>query len=302
MSTDLILATVAEPANGDSAAATQITALRGLAAREVQQIRKAEKVLFALEQQLSLFEIVKLNFEAVGRLFATVLRSFVERQPLSMTGIIIDANRHILNFLTSMRTFVDHMRTRLSRSRDPSIVARFDRWCSAEYDRYFSFRFITRLRNYAQHCGMPVGHVRLRASDEPSESGGTSFAADGSSITISFAREELLSNFDGWSTVRRGLAHQPPLMEIGHHLSIAFAGVNRIHHRAALYSFRRARDDVRRLRKLVDECNEAAPGQKPIYGRIQRQRGRAGDAIQLSFNQLNVPMIQHVLEVLGEDS
>lgn len=68
-----------------------------------------------------------------------------------MTGATMD-------WLAATRSYVDYTSGRASSS---VVRAEFNARCSAEYDSCYSYRFACRLRNYAQHCGIPFHSVQL---------------------------------------------------------------------------------------------------------------------------------------------
>jgi hypothetical protein len=73
-----------------------------------------------------------------------------------MNAVTADANRHVLDFLFAVRTYLDHSERRAKHEADPDVADDFKRLTGKFYDEIFSFRFMYRLRNFAQHCGMPV--------------------------------------------------------------------------------------------------------------------------------------------------
>ena len=69
----------------------------------------------------------------------------------------------IVNYLTSMKMFLDHSELDLKRRDDKDSGVRFKNWridCSAEYDDYFAYRFLYRFRNYILHIGLPLSRSR----------------------------------------------------------------------------------------------------------------------------------------------
>jgi hypothetical protein len=70
-------------------------------------------------------------------------------------------NARLLNFLSAFRLFLDHSETRLKRQYGDSsgVVATFKQACSRSYDEVFAYRFLYKLRNYVQHCGLPLGDI-----------------------------------------------------------------------------------------------------------------------------------------------
>lgn len=111
--------------------------------------------------------------------------------------LFIEMNRRFLNFLSITRSYLDHTQTHLTRRfRDPSDeLSAFRKHTAEQFDGKFAYRFFAKLRNYAQHCGMPVHHI------------GFSFEghADGKSMVarlhFAFDRDKLLMGFDGWGSI-----------------------------------------------------------------------------------------------------
>jgi hypothetical protein len=71
-------------------------------------------------------------------------------------AFIMDLNRLLLNYLSSMSAFLDHARKRLSNESSKKNLNNFDEECSRYYDNYFSYKFIYFLRNYTQHQENPI--------------------------------------------------------------------------------------------------------------------------------------------------
>jgi hypothetical protein len=125
---------------------------------------KQRFVQFSYDQQL--FEIVRTNYIEFAKAMSGYLAEYVDNPSMNWSRadeIIKEANRLILNFLSSVRTFLDHSELHLKRryGKDSQQVKRYEEICSQQYDGEFSYRFVYQLRNYVQHCGMPVGHFSL---------------------------------------------------------------------------------------------------------------------------------------------
>jgi hypothetical protein len=76
-----------------------------------------------------------------------------------------EANRRFLSYLAAVRTYLDHTETRLKRHYGPGEpFATFKKAKGLAYDGSFAYRFLYRLRNYGQHCGLPIGHIEVSAS------------------------------------------------------------------------------------------------------------------------------------------
>jgi hypothetical protein len=93
---------------------------------------------------------------------------------------------------------------------------------SDEYDSNFAYRFLIRLRNYAAHCGKPVGQLKGSASaDRP---GGT-VAGE---LRLFLSRDNLLRNFDGCSAVRSEIENLPEPFEIDSYVNELVSCLRRI--------------------------------------------------------------------------
>lgn len=75
-----------------------------------------------------------------------------------MKDIIFDINRLVLNFLSSIHTFLDHTETYIKRTygKKPKESQNFEKTTNSYFDTYFSYRLLSKLRNYSQHVGMPM--------------------------------------------------------------------------------------------------------------------------------------------------
>jgi hypothetical protein len=131
-------------------------------------------------------------------------------------------NAAVVNYLTSVRLYLDHRRTQLSRrygNESGEVSALLDA-CKTTYDKEPVYRFIYKLRNYVQHCGMPLQVVRIREK----------LVAEGEierrlrTVFIGCDRELLLSAYKDWGPARAFLEDQPeefeihPLLEYVHRL------------------------------------------------------------------------------------
>jgi hypothetical protein len=81
------------------------------------------------------------------------------------TDLSLRVNLHVLALLSALRLYVDHTSFRLKRSygSDSPEATKFQQLLQQAYDGHFSYRFLYKLRNFSQHCGMPVGHVALNS-------------------------------------------------------------------------------------------------------------------------------------------
>ncbi|HEY2033931.1 MAG TPA: hypothetical protein VGH02_09630 [Rhizomicrobium sp.] len=75
----------------------------------------------------------------------------------------MDASRHISNFLSSFRSFLDHYSAHLSErfGNHSKEVERFKAETRKHYDSKFGYRFVYRFRNYAQHYSIPISDINV---------------------------------------------------------------------------------------------------------------------------------------------
>lgn len=101
-------------------------------------------------------------------------------------------NRYVLNFLGAVRTFLDHLHTKLKRSfgGGSAQLEFFKSLTAHQFDTSFSYRFLYKLRNYTQHCGMPP--VKFSVEHKPGES---------VSVGLDLDVGVLLSEYDGWGSL-----------------------------------------------------------------------------------------------------
>ena len=100
-----------------------------------------------------------------------------------------------MNFLSAFRTFLDHTETNLKRRHGTNSerLAAFEAATSNAFDSSISYRFLSQLRNYVQHCGMPVGKISIHVDfDEEKNQPVSQY------LELLFSRDLLLSNFKGW--------------------------------------------------------------------------------------------------------
>lgn len=100
--------------------------------------------------------------------------------------IIFESNRLLMNYLSMLRTYDDHISAVLTKTFNPQVKADFKSFLSELYDEFFTYRFMIRLRNLAQHFDIPISSFTQRRN--------------GNFVIMN--REQLLG-YDGWSTVKK---------------------------------------------------------------------------------------------------
>jgi hypothetical protein len=166
-----------------------------------------------------LIEITRINYRAYQETLRRFEEEYAQDHLLNWQRadeIVTHVNCSILNFLTAQKTLLDHTQTRLHRTYGPD-SNQFKQYKACEhaaFDNNFSYRFLSKLRNYTQHCGMPLGYVNASSHLEGVPGGPVRHAID-----FYFDRESLLKNFSDWGKhVEPGLRALPDQFPIRPHL------------------------------------------------------------------------------------
>lgn len=122
----------------------------------------------------------------------------------------LNINRLFLNYLSSIRTFLDHSETYLNRKlgiASPEFLE-FKKLLSFFYDNSFAYRFFYKLRNYSQHVGLPIDSFSFTAQYEREQNRikGT--------LNLAFDRDKLLSSYDSWGIVKNDLQEKTPAFDV----------------------------------------------------------------------------------------
>jgi hypothetical protein len=176
-----------------------INAIRVLNNEEVQQLNEFNKTIFEFNRHFKLIEYVLHNFSCLNSVIENSIQHLSEdtatisRYDLDVFGHEININ--LLNLMMAARTFLDHMETFIKREfgKESEEIHIFDSLKSEEFDTKFSYKFMYKLRNYVQHCGMPpLSYSKTKKFDVEQP-----FAT----LTLEFDRDALLASFDGWGAI-----------------------------------------------------------------------------------------------------
>ena len=99
-----------------------------------------------------------------------------------------------MNFLSSFLSFLDHSETHLDHvDASGAWKQRFKECRAACYDTVFAYRFLYGLRNYVQHCGLPLGGIHASVQRDPQDINQTEFR-------VYLARDHLLQ-WPKWNSI-----------------------------------------------------------------------------------------------------
>ncbi len=194
--------------------------VREILSSEYENYSRSAKRLVEFSSDQQLFTMVRLNYEEFEKQINDYLEQYIHNSAMNwkqMEFMSLNVNRIILNFLSIIRTFLDHTETKIKKryGKDSGRLQRFKEICTQLYDNNFSYRFLYKLRNYAQHCGMPVGDMSLQSSIKDIKTEEISYK-----LSVCFKRDELLANYDSWGNpLKMELGALDEKFEVNHHIS-----------------------------------------------------------------------------------
>lgn len=257
----------------DTGGVIQYTLVRALTDEEVDAYRQAVALLLESQQQEAL-KLVVGNYREYRALEAAIAIAWTtssQPQRIVASDSLFHLRRVLLNWLTSLRLFDDHTRTRLTRMYGPKSaeLARYSVARASAYDGIASYRFACELRNYALHCGQ----VPIQGSVHVSRSG--------REVELFFDRDEQLAKFDNWKRVKRDLLDGPEHIPLDDHLEAAMSSIVDLARVVAEI-------DQPRLVACAATVNEIAgppptgPGQRPAIFRW-RKLDASGSALKIEL-------------------
>lgn len=166
--------------------------------------------LMLLRNDENLFKIIELNYKDLITKIESITIKLSESglNTIEQEYIHLEINRLILNLLSSIRTYLDHTETRLKREygSDSDEFKLFKTETSTAYDNNFAYRFLYKLRNYSQHCGLPAGSLTARSFNENNQSKHI--------LILSLLRNDLLQQFDWGNPITKELKNQEEQFDI----------------------------------------------------------------------------------------
>jgi len=175
------------------------------------------KSLFSVRSDAHLFTIVRWNHQAYFSTLDRYLEAHMSGNTefLNQRPVYLEINRQALNFLSSVRTYIDHHGTSISRRHGTASqnLKRYEQYCSDAYDSSFAYRFLYKLRDYSQHCGLPINSIHLSDSLSPGN-----IAERVHSLEVGIHRDRILQDFN-WKALKAEVAAQPPTIDVNSHIS-----------------------------------------------------------------------------------
>ncbi|MBF8265034.1 MAG: hypothetical protein HW384_898, partial [Dehalococcoidia bacterium] len=143
-----------------------------------------------------------------------------------------------------------------------SFLDNFKKLTAACYDGNFPYRFFSKLRDYVQHCGLPLGSIEIR--EYPDQKGNVVIK-----VSISMDRDNLISSYKKWGAVKPDLQSQPQHMELLPYLNGFQSQIQLINLGVSAFEISLVADSLHIIDGLVHEAQDKYPNGRPFIGRYE---------------------------------
>lgn len=262
--------------------------VRELSIDEFERLNTALSLAGLFNESLTLYEICQANAKDIEDFHDQVINT-TGLNFASSHNMVVELNRLLLNYLSSFRTFVDHQETQLSKisTTEDNWISHFKTRCSEVYDSSFSYRFLWNLRNYVQHCGLPVGGVNIRTKNKAE-------GTEESEVSVYFKRDQLLENYKGWKKiVRTELAQQAERIAIFEHITNLRTCIDELAMTALEVHIHRLSEHWEFLVGVFNEVMAQYEGYVPVIGHFEKAEN---DIQPQKLSHLSVPLILKIQE------
>jgi hypothetical protein len=179
--------------------------------------------------------------------------------------------------------------------KDSEEVRRFTEAASNEYDTEFAYRFMSRLRNYAQHRRMPVHGGRVSARLNIDSDGAESMTH---SVSVVFRRDRLLEERDVWgATVRAEIEAMSPTVQVLPLLDSAMAAVRRVAAVGRSLLFSDIRTQVAQIATLWSQFADKTDGDTYV---VAIPEPEPGQEMNLGLTRIDFRLIHRLRTELSE--
>jgi len=245
----------------------QVDLIRPITANDMIKVETAIKRMGDFGSYCGLYEICEKNYYSIVQYYPSIRDEFPSHRQKSqeyMMKALQEMNRLLMNYLSSFKTYIDHLSTRYAtlQRQGYSHLEAYKNIKTACYDGSFAYRFFYKLRNYVQHCGLPLGYINIEES--PASDGSVKIDA-----TIGFERDNLLNAFKKWGEVRADLLEQPATMELLPYLDEFRSQIQLIDLVVSSIEISLASDSWDFINKLVSEVQVEFPNGMPFIGRYE---------------------------------
>ncbi|MEP3447813.1 MAG: hypothetical protein ABJN61_11725 [Flavobacteriaceae bacterium] len=174
---------------------------------EFKSIEQSISVIDEVQHLMDLYAVLAFNFEDFVEFQAKEVLTIIEHvNPVNHVGeneykfLKVQINRFTNNYLSSFRMFIDHSNVKIGKrfQKDSIEYQKFISMTNKAYDKNFSYRFAHKLRNFCQHCALPISGFNVTGIE------------NGRSFMFYFEKEYLLNEYDSWGVqVKEDLINGP---------------------------------------------------------------------------------------------
>jgi len=169
--------------------------IKDISTEDFSQIEKFIKVIDETEHLMDLFLVHKLNFQDLIDFQITGIENILDGVTNltdigkeKYTFLKIEINRIVINYLSSFRMFIDHCDRKIAKrfGKESQEYSNFKSLTNQAYDNTFVYRFVYKLRNFCQHCGIPVTDLNINNLKDIVQ------------LEFQFERDYLLNEYEEW--------------------------------------------------------------------------------------------------------
>jgi len=224
-----------------------------ISAAEFDDYLKAIATFRALSER-STHELLQRHWHrltSMRRFYANVERVGGSFRAIDRRTVAVTFMGEVTNWLTTARMYLVSEEDSLSRTsrNGAEELKRYQSVCSEVFDSNAGYRFLYNLRDYAQHCGPPLGGLIVAATGN-----------GGRTLELYISRSDLLMANFKWSR------HARPLIESWPEQILLLPLLEE-----AMGGFRRIEDET--LRILLGRCADAIPAMQQGIARVSHVPG-----------------------------
>ncbi len=190
-------------------------------------LRAYVKDLYTYSKLQKLYRMVVANFGDYYKLItrlANVPSAELDLGRKYLDEVNFEADRLLINYFTVFRSYSDHSERILKKyfGATSEEYGKYDTETSRVYDSSFGYRLIYKLRNYTQHCEMPVGHLNFVTDRtvKPEEMIGA--------FQLILDRDQLLKDYNGWGSTKKDIELQNERFDLHSLVKDSISGIRHI--------------------------------------------------------------------------
>lgn len=257
-----------------------VRAVRRLSQSEAETAKINLDAVFTFDRPRQLFSIAEAN----QRDLLTLMRMSISEMPHGFmqpdtaiaNDMYVEMCKGVLNLLSSLKVFLEFSETYLKRKYggNSTEFKAFKDSQARRFDESFSYRFCYKLRNYTQHCGLPVGELATSTAHRSSTDRTTV-------LSLVLVRKELLETFDWGKHVVSHLEKLPEKIDLLPHLMEFSKHVNELRDDLTRLDFPSVRGNLKELTCMIEEVSALHPEGTPVIYQLYAGGESFGDLFWL---------------------